>query len=96
MNAILTTPQFDQWFRRLRDPQGKARVNARLRRISLGHEGDIKALGSGVSELRIHSGPGYRIYLTRRGQEVIILLAGGDKSSQEKDIQLAKSLAEQV
>ncbi len=94
MKTILTTPEFDTWLRRLRDKQGKARVNARIRRVALGNLGDIKSVGGGVSELRIHTGPGYRVYLTIRGLEVIILLVGGDKSTQSKDIKAAKALAD--
>ncbi|KYZ87439.1 addiction module protein [Alcanivorax sp. KX64203] len=94
MKTILTTPEFDAWLRRLRDKQGKARVNARIRRVALGNLGDIKSVGGGVSELRIHTGPGYRVYLTIRGLEVIILLVGGDKSTQSKDIKAAKALAD--
>lgn len=71
----------------------KARIDIRLRRLSLGNSGDIRPVGEGVSELRIHYGPGYRIYLTRQGDTVVILLAGGDKSSQDQDIRLAKELA---
>ena len=68
-------------------------VSIRIRRLSLGNSGDIRPVGDGVSELRIHYGPGYRIYLTTQGDAVVILLAGGDKSSQDKDIRLAKDLA---
>ncbi|ASK36561.1 addiction module protein [Alcanivorax sp. N3-2A] len=88
-------PQFDEWLHRLKDAQGKARISARIRRVSLGNIGDIKSVGGRVSELRIHAGPGYRVYLTYRGQEIIILLVGGDKSTQNKDINAAKALAQQ-
>src|SRR5690606_14661822 len=93
MRTILTTPEFDNWLHRLKDRQSKARIAARIRRVSLGNTGDIKSVGGDVSELRIHSGPGYRIYLTFRGLEVIILLVGGDKSTQSKDIRTARILA---
>lgn len=96
MKIIRTTEAFETWFSALRDKQGKARIEARLRRIELGNFGDIKPVGAGVSELRIDSGPGYRIYLMQRGQEIVILLAGGDKSSQSRDIELARQLAKQV
>lgn len=93
MKTILTTTQFDDWLTRLRDKQSKARINARIRRLALGNPGDIKSVGGEVSELRIHAGPGYRVYLTVRGFEVIILLVGGDKSTQSKDIAAAQALA---
>ncbi|MBG14562.1 MAG: type II toxin-antitoxin system RelE/ParE family toxin [Alloalcanivorax venustensis] len=93
--TVFATQQFDDWMGRLKDAQGKSRIAARIRRISLGNMGDIKSVGGGVSELRIHTGPGYRVYLTLRGQEVVILLVGGDKSSQSKDIKSAKALAKQ-
>ena len=74
----------------------KARIDIRIRRLSLGNPGDVKPVGEGVSELRLSHGPGYRVYFTRRGHEIIVLLAGGDKSSQERDIKLAKSLAQHL
>jgi putative addiction module killer protein len=81
------------WFAALRDRTARARIDIRIRRLSLGNSGDIRPVGDGVSELRIHYGPGYRIYLTKQRDAVVILLAGGDKSSQDKDIRLAKDLA---
>ncbi|WP_229682983.1 type II toxin-antitoxin system RelE/ParE family toxin [Alloalcanivorax dieselolei] len=95
MKTILTTPEFDDWLQRLRDKQGKAKINARIRRLSLGNPGDIEPVGSGISELRIHYGPGYRVYLMARGLEIIVLLVGGDKKTQSKDIKAAKALAKQ-
>lgn len=96
MKTLLTTEAFDHWFSRLRDRQGKARIQARLRRVEQGHIGDAKSVGPGVSELRIHAGPGYRVYFTERGLEVVILLAGGDKDSQAQDISKALELAREV
>lgn len=93
IKAVLSTPQFDAWLRRLKDTQGKARILARLRRFSLGQGGDIKSVGGGVFELRIHTGPGYRLYLMSRSDYVILLLAGGDKTTQNRDIKAAKTLA---
>lgn len=96
MKTILTTGVFDAWFRRLRDKQGKARISARLRRVESGNMGDIQPVGKGVSELRIHCGPGYRVYLIERELEIIVLLSGGDKSTQTKDIKTAQELAKQL
>jgi len=95
IKSILTTSRFEDWLRGLKDGQGKARVLARIRRLSLGNTGDMKSVGKGIYELRIHTGPGYRVYLTMRGQEVVILLTGGDKGSQSKDIEAARTLAKQ-
>lgn len=96
MKTILTTTVFDLWFDALRDKQGKARIDARLRRIELGNFGDVKPVGHGVSELRIDCGPGYRVYFAQRGLEIVILLAGGDKSTQTNDIKAALALAQQM
>lgn len=93
MLEIRETPAYAAWFAALRDRTARARFDIRIRRLSLGNSGDIRPVGDGVSELRIHYGPGYRIYLTMQGDAVVILLAGGDKSSQDKDIRLAKDLA---
>ena len=94
--TILTTELFDHWFEALRDRPAKARIEARLRRVELGNFGDIKSVGNGVGELRIDFGPGYRIYLAQRGLELVILLAGGDKATQARDIAAAIKLARQV
>jgi len=96
MKSILTTEVFDAWFSSLRDKHGRARIESRLRRIEQGNLGDVKPVGEGVSELRIDSGPGYRIYLAQRGIEIIVLLAGGDKGSQAKDIKRALELARKL
>lgn len=93
MKEIRQTEVYAQWFDALRDRMAWARINARIRRLSLGNPGDVKSVGEGVSELRIDYGPGYRIYFVQRGQELVILLAGGDKRSQDKDIQTALHLA---
>lgn len=94
--TILTTAVFDAWFAALRDRAGKAHIEARLRRVEQGHLVDVKPVGEGVSELRIHTGPGYRVYFTQRRQDIVILLAGGDKDSQAKDIKTALELARQI
>ena len=96
MNELLRTPEFDEWLRALRDVAGKARILARLRSAALGNFGDCEPVGDGVSEMRIHAGPGYRVYYTRRGRTVYLLLCGGDKSSQKKDIRRAKELLRQL
>ncbi len=96
MLIIRETEGYKRWFLKLRDSRAKARILVRIRRLSLGNFGDSKALGSGVSELRIDCRPGYRIYFTRRGDEVVILLAGGDKSTQQKDIRNATELASEL
>ena len=92
MIEIHKTDEYEQWFMKLKDRTARARINARIKRASLGNLGDIKALGNGVSEMRIMYGPGYRIYLTQKDAELIILLAGGDKSTQTDDIAKAKRI----
>ena len=87
------TDVFVQWLDELRDIRARARVQARIERLAAGNPGDVKPVGDGVSELRIDYGPGYRVYFTRRGNEVVILLAGGDKSTQDTDIKIAQGLA---
>ena len=84
---------FERWMRELRDRRAVARINARLLRIEAGHFGDVRPLGDGVLELRIHYGPGYRLYLIRQGATVVVLLCGGDKASQRRDIEQAKRIA---
>lgn len=93
MIEIRETETYARRFERLRDRQAKARINIRIRRLSLGNPGEVKAVGEGVSELKLTYGPGYRVYFIQRGQEFVVLLAGGDKSGQEQDIALAKELA---
>ena len=93
MIEVRQTEEYSEWFANLRDIQARARINARIRRLSLGNPGDVKPVGEGVSELRIDYGPGYRVYFLQRGCEVVILLAGGDKHTQQKDIQTALELA---
>ncbi len=87
------TDIFIQWLDELRDIRARARIQARIERLAAGNPGDVKPVGDGVSELRIDYGPGYRVYFTRRGNEVVILLAGGDKSTQDTDIKIAQGLA---
>jgi len=94
--TIEITETFDAWFTRLRDKQAEKRIQARIRRAELGNFGDCAPVGEGVSEMRIHYGPGYRVYFVQFGTQVVVLLAGGDKSSQSKDIELALGLARQL
>jgi putative addiction module killer protein len=94
MPEIRETEHYRKWFDRLRDERARARIDARVLRFSLGIPGDVKSVGGGVSELRIDYGPGYRLYFTRRGGSIVILLCGGDKSFQSEDIAKARRLAE--
>jgi putative addiction module killer protein len=92
--TLRRTRVFEAWFERLRDPIGLARVAIRIRRATFGHFGDHRSLGEGLFEMRLHQGPGYRIYFARREGEIILLLVGGDKSSQSRDIARARELLE--
>ncbi|MDP4026128.1 type II toxin-antitoxin system RelE/ParE family toxin [Methylobacterium sp. NEAU 140] len=96
MLVIRRTDAFAGWVSGLRDARAKARIAARVDRLALGNPGDVKPVGSGVSELRIDYGPGYRVYFVQRGETVIILLCGGDKGSQSRDIERARALAATV
>lgn len=93
MIEIRKTEAFSQWLDSLHDLQARARVQVRIERLAAGNPGDVEPVSEGVSELRINYGPGYRVYFKQRGRELIILLAGGDKSSQAKDIKAALRLA---
>lgn len=94
MVEIIQSDTFEQWFRKLKDQQAKARIAARLRRVEeSGHFGDAKPIREGVSEMRIDHGPGYRVYFMQRGAVLVVLLAGGDKSTQAADIKAALRIA---
>jgi putative addiction module killer protein len=93
---IRRTEQFIEWLDGLRDARAVAKIAARLKRVSEGNFGDCAPVGEGVSELRIHYGPGYRVYFVRRGRVVVVVLGGGDKSTQARDIELAKSLEKEL
>ena len=90
---IRQTEDYARWFRRLRDREARARIDVRIRRLSVGNPGDVRPVGAGVSEIRIDYGPGYRVYFVRRGEALIVLLGGGDKESQGRDIRRALDLA---
>lgn len=93
MLELKQTETFRKWRTRLKDERARALIASRLDRLAFGHAGDVAPVGEGISELRIHYGPGYRIYFQRRGNMVLVLLCGGDKGSQTKDIVMAKRLA---
>lgn len=93
MIDVRQTAVFAKWMTGLRDRRARAKIAARIDRLAFGNTGDVAPVGEGVSELRIHHGPGYRVYFVRRGQTLILLLCGGDKGTQAKDIKAAKALA---
>jgi putative addiction module killer protein len=90
---VRQTPAFSDWMARLRDHRARAKIAARIDRLALGNPGDVAPVGEGLSELRIQYGAGYRVYFIKRGKTLIVLLCGGDKSTQTKDIKAAKNLA---
>ena len=96
MVEVRQTETYVRWFGGLRDRQAKARIDVRIRRLSLGNQGDVRSVGEGVSELRIDYGPGYRVYFVQTGQTVVVLLAGGGKRTQDRDIELALELAREL
>lgn len=95
MFEIIISEPFEQWLKGLRDRRAAARVQVRLDRLALGNFGDAKVVGGGVSELRIDYGPGYRLYFMRAGQVVVVMLCGGDKTTQKQDIEAAQMFAKQ-
>jgi len=96
MIEIRKTATFSKWFSELRDYNARMRIVTRIRRMEIGNLGDVKPVGEGVSEARIACGPGYRLYFIQQGQEIIILLCGGDKSTQSRDIASAKQMAKEI
>jgi putative addiction module killer protein len=96
MLEIKQTDTFKTWVNKLKDKRAKATIAARIFRLANGLAGDVSPIGEGLSELRIHYGSGYRVYFKQKGKEIIILLCGGDKSSQQKDITRAKKIAESL
>ena len=93
---VRQTTRFSAWLAGLRDDRARARILKRLDRAKDGNLGDVAPVGEGVSEMRIFYGPGYRVYFVQRGQELIVLLCGGDKSTQDEDIEEAKGLAKEI
>lgn len=93
---IETTEIFDRWLRKLKDRQAVVTITKRLGRARLGYLGDVAPVGDGVREMRFFLGPGYRLYYVIRGDKIIVMLCGGDKSSQEKDIKTAKEMAKEM
>ena len=94
MIELKQTETFRKWWTKLKDERARGMIFARLDRLAFGHAGDVEPVGQGISELRIHYGPGYRVYFQKRGDTIIVLLCGGNKSTQSKDIKTAKRLAE--
>ena len=96
MYEIKSTKTFSHWIKKLKDMKGRIAVARRIERMEHGNFGDVKSVGTSISELRIQTGPGYRIYFTKREERIIILLVGGDKSTQSKDIEKAKKLLKEI
>jgi len=92
---IEQTERFKKWLQKLKDPIGKAALIRRLNRLKQGHAGDSKPIGDAIYELRVHAGPGYRVYYLHEDEQIILLLCGGDKGSQQRDIEQAKKLAQE-
>jgi putative addiction module killer protein len=95
MLSISKTEEFSAWIKALRDRRAVARIGIRIDRLRQGHGGDIKPVGDGIREMRIDHGPGYRVYFAQRGDVAVLLLCGGDKGSQDRDIRKAKTLAKE-
>ena len=95
MVTVTRTEEYASWFRKLRDARAKAKILTRIDRLLDGNAGDVAPIGDGLSELRIHYGPGYRVYFANRGSTLILLLMGGDKDSQQQDIETAKRPAQE-
>jgi len=96
MFEVCKTEEFDSWLRELRDDKAVARIASRIERLALGNQGDVKAVGEGVSEMRLTYGPGYRIYYKQTGKTIMLILCGGNKSTQDSDIKRAKAIASEL
>lgn len=95
MVNVIKSATFDVWLTRLKDRAAARRINARIDRLAMGNPGDVKPVGDGVTEMRLTYGPGYRVYFTQQGDQFVVLLCGGDKSTQRRDIVRAKAIARQ-
>ena len=96
MFEIQKTDEFDRWLSTLADQRAVAKIASRIERLGMGNAGDVKAVGGGVSEMRLTHGPGYRVYYKQTGKKIVLILCGGDKSTQENDIKRAKEIAAQL
>jgi putative addiction module killer protein len=96
MLEVLKTDEFDRWLSDLADEKAKTRIASRIARLSFGNAGDVKPVGDGVSEMRVHHGPGYRVYYKQTGRTIVVILCGGDKSTQDRDIKRAKEIAAEL
>jgi putative addiction module killer protein len=96
MFEVQKTDKFDRWLATLRDQRAVAKIASRIERLAMGNAGDVKAVGAGVSELRVDYGPGYRVYYKQIGNRIVVILCGGDKSTQDRDISDAKTIAAQL
>lgn len=96
MATVQKTKEFDSWLSTLRDAKARAKILVRVQRLEAGNPGDVNDVGEGISEMRIDYGPGYRVYYKRVGREIFLMLCGGDKNSQDKDIKLAKKIASEL
>lgn len=96
MYTLRQTQEFQDWLDELKDVRAQARIAARLRQVEMGNLGDWKSVGGAVSEMRVDTGPGYRLYFTQRGRTLIVMLVGGDKSSQKRDIKRAQQMAKEL
>ncbi|MBA2158720.1 type II toxin-antitoxin system RelE/ParE family toxin [Salmonella enterica subsp. diarizonae serovar 60:r:e,n,x,z15] len=96
MITVLSTDIFDRWIDELKDARAKTKIQARIRRLKNGNFGDIEPVGEGFSEMRIHEGKGYRVYLKNHGKIIVVILCGGDKSTQQKDIARAKEIYKEI
>lgn len=96
MNTVHQTDEFKGWLKSIRDENMRAKIMARILRLGHGNPGDVKPVGSGISEMRINAGPGYRLYYKQTGKQIVLLLCGGDKSTQSRDIKRAKEIASSI
>jgi putative addiction module killer protein len=96
MFEVHKTDEFDEWLSGLADQKAQAKIVSRIERLAFGNPGDVKPVGQGVSEMRVHYGPGYRVYFKQTGKTIVLLLCGGDKSTQEKDIKRAKEIVAEL